>query len=37
MTAIALATYTGGEINNPEITKITDPMFIEKILRLSDN
>jgi len=34
MTAVALATYSGGEINNPEISKITDPTFIEKILGL---
>ena len=34
MTAVALATFTGGEILNPEISKITDPMFIRKILDL---
>lgn len=34
MTAVALATFTGGEILNPEISKITDPMFMRKILDL---
>ncbi|MFL2957612.1 MAG: hypothetical protein ACJZ4Z_02340 [Candidatus Thalassarchaeaceae archaeon] len=34
MTAMALATYSGGEIDNPEISKITDPSFIGKILNL---
>jgi hypothetical protein len=34
MTAMALATYSGGKINNPEISEITDPSFIEKILNL---
>ena len=34
MTAMALATYSGGEIDNPEISEITDPTFIEKILDL---
>ena len=34
MTAVALATFTGGEILNPEISKITDPMFMRKILEL---
>ncbi len=34
MTAMALATYSGGEVNNPEISEITDPSFIEKILHL---
>jgi 3-phosphoshikimate 1-carboxyvinyltransferase len=34
MTAVALATYSGGEIDNPEISEITDPTFIEKILAL---
>ena len=34
MTAMALATYSGGEIDSPEISKITDPTFIRKILNL---
>ena len=34
MTAVALATFTGGEVLNPEISKITDPMFMRKILDL---
>ncbi|MFQ3344331.1 MAG: 3-phosphoshikimate 1-carboxyvinyltransferase [Candidatus Poseidoniales archaeon] len=31
MTAIALSTFTGGEILNPQISSVTDPEFIEKI------